>query len=269
MFLITDMFFSTGTLNSLLWFSFRLLLKSRSYCSVEDNHQQKHHIFVRLEPENSVFLHLLLLSFTPVASNSFSFPSLRLSYTATLSNTCFCIFLPSRIKSGEQTDVGRQRLNHSSLSPSRFSKLNRALDTNDYNWWRAFIFHPQKPQTRSDLSSARNILFARITSNEPVCWGLKQVLGTNLIPLRTKFDTQTTGMPVACYQSTLISETSFFRQWYFPWSGRSTNGILWGIVASSLFPCPRGFAARSCVLARLASLAQNKTACSQAIRRQV
>ena len=140
---------------------------------------------------------------------------------------------------------------------------------NEQNWWRAFIFHPQKPQTRSDLSSARNILFARITSNEPVCWGLKQVLGTNLIPLRTKFDTQTTGMPVACYQSTLISETSFFRQWYFPWSGRSTNGILWGIVASSLFPCPRGFAARSCVLARLASLAQNKTACSQAIRRQV
>ena len=27
----------------------------------------------------------------------------------------------------------------------------------------------------------------------------------------------------ACYESTLISGTSFFSQWYLPWSGRSTN----------------------------------------------
>ena len=58
------------------------------------NHQQKHHIFVRLELENSVLLHLVLLRFTPVASNSFSFPSFRSSYTATLSSTRFWIFLP-------------------------------------------------------------------------------------------------------------------------------------------------------------------------------
>ena len=87
----------------------------------------------------------------------------------TLSSTCFWIFLPSRIQSGEETDVGRQRFNHSSLSLSQFSELNKALDTNEYNWWRVFIFLPQELQTRSDLSSARNILFARITSNEPVC----------------------------------------------------------------------------------------------------
>ena len=110
------------------------------------------------------------ISFTPVASNSFSFPSLRSSYTATLSSTCFWIFLPSRIQSGEETDVGRQCLNHSSLSLSRFSELNKALDTNEYNRWRVFIFLPQELQTRSDLSSARNILFARITSKEPVCF---------------------------------------------------------------------------------------------------
>ena len=135
------------------------------------NQQQKHHIFVRLELKNSVILHLVLLRLTPVASNSFSFPSLRSSYTAaTLSSTCFWIFLPSRIQSGEETDVGRQRLNHSSLSLSRFSELNKALDTNEYNWWRVFIFLPQELQTRSHLSSARNILFARITSNEPVCF---------------------------------------------------------------------------------------------------
>ena len=47
--------------------------------------------------------------------------------------------------------------------------------------------------------------------------GLKQVLGSNLIPLRTKFDTQTKRMPAL----PLISGTSFFSQWYFPFSGRS------------------------------------------------
>ena len=61
------------------------------------------------------------------------------------------------------------RLNLSSLSLFSFSELNKALDTNEYNWWRVFIFLPQELQTRSDLSSARNILFARITTNEPVC----------------------------------------------------------------------------------------------------
>ena len=114
-------------------------------------------------------------------------------------------------------------------------------------------------------------------------WGLKlQVLGSNLIPLRIKLDTQTTVIshrrrkwffPLlvfflgvssaiaditrvyairascfyissenlgeasqACYESTLISGTSFFSQWYFPSSKRSTNTqILWEIVASSPF----------------------------------
>ena len=58
----------------------------------------------------------------------------------------------------------------SRLSLSQFSELNKALDTNEYNWWRVFIFLPQELQTRSDLSSARNVLFSRITSNEPVCF---------------------------------------------------------------------------------------------------
>ena len=86
-----------------------------------------------------------------------------------LSHTCPAT-LSRTIQSGEGTDVGRQRLNHSSLSLSRFSELNKALDTNEYNRWRVFIFPPQELQTRSDLSSAHNILFARITSNEPVCF---------------------------------------------------------------------------------------------------
>ena len=49
------------------------------------------------ELENSVFLDLVLLSCTPVATNSFSCPSLQSSYTATLSSACFWLFLPSGI----------------------------------------------------------------------------------------------------------------------------------------------------------------------------
>ena len=50
--------------------------------------------------------------------------------------------------------------------------------------------------------------------------------------------TDEAGASLACYQSALISETSFFSQWYFPSCGRSTNEILWEIVARSPFPCP-------------------------------
>ena len=55
------------------------------------------------ELENSVFLDLVLLRFTPVASYSFPCLSWRSSYTATLC-TCFWIFLPSGIQSSEETD---------------------------------------------------------------------------------------------------------------------------------------------------------------------
>ena len=41
----------------------------------------------------------------------FSLPSLRSRYTATLSSTCFLIFLSSRIQPGEETDIGKQSLN--------------------------------------------------------------------------------------------------------------------------------------------------------------
>ena len=42
------------------------------------------------------------------------------------------------------------------------------------------------------------------------------------------------------YQSTLISRTSFFSQWYFPFSGRGTNESLLEIIASSPFLSPPG-----------------------------
>ena len=61
--------------------------------------------------------------------------------------------------------------------------------------------------------------------------------------------TDEAGASLACYQSTLISGTSFFSQWYFPSSGRSTNEILLKIVANSPFlgpSRPRHPLARSC-----------------------
>ena len=98
-------FFSTGTSNFnlsarmrkkflILWFSFRLLLKSRPYCSVEDRLPiaitNKNVICLSFpELENSVFLDLVLLNCTTVATNSFFCPSSRSSYVATLSSTCF------------------------------------------------------------------------------------------------------------------------------------------------------------------------------------
>ena len=76
--------------------------------------------------------------------------------------------------STQQNSTGRRNryLNHSSLSLSRFSQLKKVLDTNEYNSaMKGFHFLPQELRTRSDLSSARNILVTGITSNEPVCFG--------------------------------------------------------------------------------------------------
>ena len=69
----------------------------------------------------------------------------------------------------------------------------------------------------------------------------------------------------ACYQSTLISRMSFFIQWYFPLSGRSTNENLWDIVASSLFLGP-SWLRRSLVPSCTARFARpDRRACLQAI----
>ena len=281
MFLITDMFFFfhedielqrvRSDKNSPLWFSSRLLLKSRGNCSVKDsekttphrNHQQKHHIFVRFELANSLFLYLVLLSFTLVASNSFSFPSLRSSYTAILSSTCFWIFLPSRIQSGEETDIGRQRLNHSSLSPSRFSELNKVLDTKEYNWWGVFI---TTNSVRLILGSQYSLCENYLKTSPSALRAQTSSRYQSDPPENQTWHTDEAGASLTCYQSTLISWTSFFRQWYFPSSGRSTNEILWEIVASTPFLGPSRL---RCSLARSRETRftrPNRRACSQARR---
>ena len=160
----------------------------------------------------------------------------------------FWIFVPSRIQSGEETDAGRQRLNHSSLSLSRFSELNKALDTNEYNCTTNSV----RLILGSQYSLCENyIKWARLL------WGLKQVFGTNLIPLRTKLVTQTKGMPA----------WPVVNQLWFPERHFSANCISLRLgevqmkfyersLQALLSSAPRGFAARSRVLARLVSLAK-------------
>ena len=72
------------------------------------------------------------------------------------------------------------------------------------------------------------------------------------------------GASLACYQPTLICEMSFFSQWYFPSFRRSTNEILWEIVASSPFLCPSQLR-RSLARSRETRFTRpNRRACSQA-----
>ena len=120
----------------------------------------------------------------------------------------------------------------SRLSLSQFSELNKALDTNEYNWWRVFIFLPQELQTRSDLSSARNVLFSRITSNEPVCFE-----GWN------KF-------------SVPIWSRHFWANGISLRLGKVQMKFYERSLQALLSPAPLCFAACSRVLARLVSLAQ-------------
>ena len=120
MFLTTDMFFFFYPLdielqhvrsdkNSILWFSFLLHLKRRPHSEIKLP-VAINIIYLSVEPEKSVILDLVVSRFTAVTSCSFYSPSRRStanSSSATLACTCFWIFLPSGIQSGEETDVGR------------------------------------------------------------------------------------------------------------------------------------------------------------------
>ena len=200
----------------IIWFSFRLHLKSRPHSEGWAPRRNTNIIYLSVpELENSVFLDLVLLRFTPVASYSFHCPSWRSSAnssSATLSCqscTCSWIFLPSGIQSGEETDVGRQLLNRA--LESLFSFILLVFRTKQGAWHRRIqrMKGSHFPSTRT-TKSARLILGSQYaignptlshvqlcdnhTTNEPVCFGLRQLLnlGSNIMPLWTKFDTQTT-----------------------------------------------------------------------------
>ena len=88
-------------------------------------------------------------------------------------------------------------------------------------------------------------------------WGLKQVLDTNLIPLRTKFDTPTKRMPAWPVISQLwLPESHFSANGISLCLGEVQMKICKGWLQALLSPAPRGFAARSRVLARPVLLAQ-------------
>ena len=118
------------------------------------------------------------------------------------------------------------------------------------------------PSTRT-TNSVRLVLgsqcsiFENYIKRARLLWGLKQVFGTNLIPLRTKFDTQTKRVPA----------WPVINQLWFPERHFSANCISLRLgevqmkfyersLQALLSSAPRGFAARSRVLARLVSLAQ-------------
>ena len=88
-------------------------------------------------------------------------------------------------------------------------------------------------------------------------WGLKHVLDTNLIPLRTKFDKPTKRMPAWPVISQLwLPERHFSANGISLRLGEVQMKICKGWLQALLSSAPRGFAARSRVLARLVSLAQ-------------
>ena len=212
MFLTTDMFFYQLDIelqcvrwnkNSILWFLFCLHLKSHPHSQIELPVAITNILYLSVpELENSVFLDLVLLCDTAVASYPFYCPSWRstpTSSSATLSRTCFWIFLPSGIQSGKETDIGRQHLNLSSLSLFSFSELNKVLDT----WWRVLIsLH------KTATNSVRPILVSQYSIGNPslshvqfrknhikrarLLWGWKTSSQFQYNTLRTKFDTQTT-----------------------------------------------------------------------------
>ena len=108
-----------------------------------------------------------------------------------LSCTCFRIFLCSEFQSGEQTDVGRQRLNLSSLLLFSFSELNKVLDINEYHRTRTtksvwLILGTQK----GDNFTCTALLGLHQTS--PFALRAEASFCSNMISLRTKFNAQMT-----------------------------------------------------------------------------
>ena len=88
-----------------------------------------------------------LTFYSSVASYSFYWPSWRSaanSSSATLSRTSFWIFYPVEFNQAKKATLeGSAWTTHSnlsSLSLFSFSELNKAFDTNKYNWWRVLIF---------------------------------------------------------------------------------------------------------------------------------
>ena len=153
--LVNELQWSHTDKNSILWFSFRLHLKchpqSEDYAPRHNHQFLKHSIFLSVSQlEKSIFLGVVLLRFTPqllLTLLTFYWLSWRLaanSSSATLSRTSFWIFYPVEFNQAKKATLEGSawttRSHLSSLSLFSFSELNKAFDTNKYNWWRVLIF---------------------------------------------------------------------------------------------------------------------------------
>ena len=140
------------------------------------------------ELENSVFLDFVLLRFTPSTSYSFSCPSCQASQLHCHVHVSEFVF---------PVEFNRAKKPTLALSSFSFSEINKALDTKEHNWWRVLIFLSQQLKILAIFywqwsNTFTSTVFKRENPIKRLLWGLKQVLGSNLIPLRTNFDTQTT-----------------------------------------------------------------------------
>ena len=166
--------------------------------------------------------------------------------------------------STQQNSIGRRNRCLKTALESLFTFTLPVFRTKQGAWHKGVQlmngFH--FPSTRT-TNSVRLILGSQYSLCENcikrarLLWGLKQVVGTNLIPLRTTFDTQTKRVPA----------WPVISQLWFPERHFSANGISLRLgeeqmkfyersLQAILSSAPRGFAARSRVLERLASLAQ-------------
>ena len=117
-----------------------------------------------LELKNSVFLDLVLSSFISVSSNSFSCPSLRSRYTATLSRTCFW----NRAK--KPMLEGNAWITVHFHSPAFQKQTRRLTQTNTTAEGFSFSLHKNYKLGPTYPWLVLNFFSGRITSKESVCF---------------------------------------------------------------------------------------------------
>ena len=232
MFLTNDMFFYQLDIelqcvrwneNSILWFLFCLHLKSHPHSQIELPVAITNILYLSVpELENSVFLDLVLLCDTAVASYPFYCPSWRstpTSSSAMLSRTCFWIFLPSGIQSGKETDIGRQHLNLST-----FTLLIFRTKQGPWHLMKGSDFPPQDGNKLGPTYPClaifywQSITFTRTVSQEshqtsPSALGAeKQVLSSNIIPWEPNL-THRQQLSLTEEESDFLPLLVFFSEW--------------------------------------------------------
>ena len=194
------------------------------------------------ELKNSVFPNLVLLSCTPVATNSFSCPSLRWSYTVKY------MFLPSGIQLGEETNVGRQRLNRALESLFTFTLL--VFRTKQDAWHKQIQL---KTYPRLAIFS----LWELNQMSPLVCFeGWNKFLVPIWSPWELNLTQRWRGCQLGLLSINFVLRNVIFQPIVFPfiWAKFKWNKFYERSLQALLSSAPRGFATCSHVIAKLASL---------------